>query len=206
MRKIAIPTALLAAGALAITAALAGCGDQRPAPAADQLPASPAPGSPAPGSPATGTAGCLTPKPAGPFRAVTITERDNGKSFCVQAGTDIFVLLHGTPARLWGPIRLSSPVLQRRVSGVLALMRGETGGFFTAARLGSATVTSTLAPCPGTSPSPPGPSPAGSPRPGPPAAGSPPPGSPPPGSPPPGSPRCTVLILFRVTVLVRGRM
>jgi hypothetical protein len=85
---------------------------------------------------------CLTPRPAGPGRSFTIDGRDNGRSFCVRAGTGIFVFLHGKPARMWSPILSSSASVQRRPSGVMSLALGVTGGYFVASGKGRATLSS----------------------------------------------------------------
>jgi hypothetical protein len=90
---------------------------------------------------------CVTPKLIAPGRTFTISLADNGKSFCVTAGTGAFVFLHGTAAHLWTVIHPSSAALQRRPSGVMALTVGTTGGYFVATQPGVATLTSTRMPC-----------------------------------------------------------
>ena len=95
---------------------------------------------------------CVTPKLTssgypGPAKTFTITGQDSGKTFCVTAGTSFYVFLHGTSTHLWGPIQPDSSVLARRASGVMELAIGFTGGFFQASRLGTATLTSVRTPC-----------------------------------------------------------
>jgi hypothetical protein len=85
---------------------------------------------------------CVTPRPGGPGRSFTIDGRDNGKSFCVRAGTGIFVFLHGKPATMWSPILSSSGAVQRRPSGVMSLALGVTGAYFVASGHGRATLSS----------------------------------------------------------------
>ncbi|HVB44583.1 MAG TPA: hypothetical protein VNF47_18045 [Streptosporangiaceae bacterium] len=167
---------LLGAAALALAASVvtAGCGI--PQDSASRSASAGANGR------AAAHANCVTPKLSAPVRDFTapnftITNKDNGKSFCVQAGTGIFVFLHGTPAVQWTRIQPSSSVLAPKASGVMMLMRGVTGGFFVTAKLGTATLTSTKPPCQASS-----------------------------GSARPGMSHCTVQTVFRVTVLVLGRM
>jgi hypothetical protein len=90
--------------------------------------------------------GCVTPKLA-PSQALTITNRDNGKSYCITSGMGVFIVLHGTPSRMWAPIRSSSAVLQPRPNGRLALVRGVTGAYFVATRFGTVRLTSSRVPC-----------------------------------------------------------
>jgi hypothetical protein len=90
---------------------------------------------------------CVTPKLATPGRTFTITNKDNGKAFCVPTGTGVFVFLHGTPARMWTHLHPSSAAIVPRASGKMALMVGETGGYYVAMKLGSAVLTSSRTPC-----------------------------------------------------------
>ena len=87
------------------------------------------------------------PKLAQPARSFVITEKDNGKSYCVVAGTSMFVFLHSGYSNLWSRIRVSSAALQPRPSGVMSLARGVTGASFLASKLGQATLESHRAPC-----------------------------------------------------------
>ncbi|HYK30553.1 MAG TPA: hypothetical protein VEV63_01285 [Streptosporangiaceae bacterium] len=81
-------------------------------------------------------------------RTVSLTHANNHGSFCVTRGTGIFVFLHESTPVLWAPIRSSSAVLERRPSGVMALVRGETGAFFEAVKVGTAKLTSFEPRCP----------------------------------------------------------
>ena len=90
---------------------------------------------------------CVTPKLAEPGHTFAVTLADNGKSFCLAAGTGVFVFLHGSPADMWTAIRPSSPALRPRPSGYMSLTVGTTGGYFVAARSGAAALTSTRTPC-----------------------------------------------------------
>lgn len=121
-----------------------------------------------------GSSGCVTPKLTAQSKTFTITEKDNGKTYCVIAGTSMFVFLHSGPTRMWLPIHASSAVLQPRPSGIFTLARGVTGGYYLAARLGHATLVSSRLPCH-------------------PAASA-------------GQATCGAANLFRVTILIRGRM
>jgi hypothetical protein len=117
---------------------------------------------------------CVTPKLTQPGKTFTITEKDNGKTYCIVAGTSMFVFLHGTPSRMWLPINLSSAVLTPRPSGIFTLARGVRGAYYLAARIGTVTLTSSRLPCRS-------------------AAAA-------------GSTACAPANLFRVTILIRGRM
>jgi hypothetical protein len=90
---------------------------------------------------------CVTPKLASPGGTLTITDKDNGKSFCIVTGTGVYVFLHGTPTHMWAHLHPSSAALQPRASGRMTLMRGVTGGYFVAMRFGDATLTSARTPC-----------------------------------------------------------
>lgn len=133
-----------------------------------------------PSSSGSSSVSCVTPKLTGPGRTFTITEKDSGKVYCVVPGVGVYVFLHGTEANPWGPITPSSPALRRRVSGVMTLPLGVTGGFFEAAKLGTAKLTSTRRACPS------------------PSAGS--------GTPGTGAPVCGAERLFVATFVVRGKM
>ncbi|MHB1593158.1 MAG: hypothetical protein ACYCO9_22280 [Streptosporangiaceae bacterium] len=97
---------------------------------------------------------CITPQLSasglpGPARTFTLSERDSGKTYCVTAGTEFYVFLHGTAAQPWGAITPSTGAVQHRASGVMTLALGVTGGFFQATRLGTVTLTSYRKPCSG---------------------------------------------------------
>lgn len=91
---------------------------------------------------------CVHPATTPGQKNVTLTQADNHKSFCVTRGTGIFVFLHGQTAELWTAIQVSSAAVERRPSGVMSLVRGETGGFFEAVGPGAATLTSFEPRCP----------------------------------------------------------
>jgi hypothetical protein len=118
----------VAMGALVIT----GCGARTTA-------AGP-PGNPVPSR-------CVTPKLTAPGKTFTITEKDSGKTYCVIAGTKMFVFLHSSPSRMWSPIHASSAALQPQPSGIFTLARGVTAAHYLAARLGRTTVESRRVPC-----------------------------------------------------------
>jgi hypothetical protein len=183
MRRLALIAAVAAIGASVMTA---GCGTQQTPGTGQAGSGSPDPASSGPAAPAASPSAtaapavagkCVTPKLNQPARTFTITNADSGKSFCVLAGTGIYVFLRGTPAHMWMRIQPSSAVIEPRASGVMTLIRGVTGGFFAATRLGVATLSSTIAPCHAA-----------------------------PGKAAPGVRGCSTATIFRVTVLVRGRM
>jgi hypothetical protein len=82
-------------------------------------------------------------------RPLTLGKQDDGKTLCVRTGTTVAVYLQGTAARRWSPIRTASPALKPVANGRLMLRLGVTGAFFKAVKPGVATVTSSLASCPG---------------------------------------------------------
>src|SRR5215470_7254290 len=73
---------------------------------------------------------CVTPRLVQPNKTFTITEKGNGKAYCVVAGTSMFVLLHSSPSRMWLPVHASSAALQPRPSGIFTLARGVTGAYY----------------------------------------------------------------------------
>lgn len=131
MRGTSLVATILAIGA---TALAVGCGQQS------------APGSSAVSAPKA-QARCVTPKLASQGGAFTVTDKDNGKSFCVPAGTGVFVFLHGAQDRRWAPIEPSSAAVQPRPNGEMSLAVGVTGGYFVATRAGAAFLTSARSPC-----------------------------------------------------------
>jgi hypothetical protein len=143
-------TLLTAAAAVIGAWAVAGCAQQPASPAANGTPApgtSTANGTTAPGTSAAngtpaGTA-CATARPG----ALTVTTADNGKTLCVRTGTEVMVLLRGTPATMWTSIRSSSAILRPRADPRLMLQRGVTGAAFDAAGSGLAAITSLRYPC-----------------------------------------------------------
>lgn len=90
---------------------------------------------------------CTRPRLTGPGRTLTVTEKDNGKSYCLSVGTGIFVFLHGAPAAMWSAIRSDSAVVAPQASGVMTLMRGVTGAHFVVTGRGRADITALRPPC-----------------------------------------------------------
>ncbi len=142
---------VLLALALAAGGGLAGCarGTTSSASGVRAVPPSPLASSPASPSPAP-SGPCASRDPAA--TTLTITVPDNGAIFCVPAGTRVEVLLQGTAQQRWSAVGAPGGVLLPAASGKGALMVGETGGFFAAARAGTADVVSYLAPCTETDP------------------------------------------------------
>jgi|GEM_PF-5868203 len=125
--------AVLLAGTLAGGCAGGTSAPARPAPASAGAAATPS------------TATCATIAPAGV--ALTLTDKDNGRTFCVHAGTRVEVLLQGTAAEHWSVVGATGGVLAPAASGKGTLLVGETGGFFDATRTGTAVVDSYRQPC-----------------------------------------------------------
>jgi hypothetical protein len=94
----------------------------------------------------SGTALACTPSPltAGPL---SLSEKDNGKTFCVTTGTVVVILLRGTLSDKWQPPRSSSGSLGPMVDPRMMLQVGVTGAAFRAIRPGASTVTSVRYPC-----------------------------------------------------------
>ena len=163
MRSVPVLTAAIIGAAAVIT----GCGQQHPGSgtAAHVLSASPSPP----------VVACANATPAAQPSKLTITAADNGRSFCVARGTSVVVLLRGTQARKWSPIRASSTVLRPHANGEFTLAIGVTGASYVAVQPGTAIISS-----------------------GQPACG-PPNGSSSSGS---GTLECGAILVFRVTVTV----
>jgi hypothetical protein len=92
---------------------------------------------------------CVHLKASPGQRTVSLTNADNHGSFCVLRGTGIFVFLRESSPLPWTAIQSSSAAVARRPSGVMSLIRGETGAFFEAAEVGTAKLTSFEMRCPG---------------------------------------------------------
>jgi hypothetical protein len=94
----------------------------------------------------SGTAFACTASPltAG---ALSLSEKDNGKTFCVTTGTVVVILLRGTLSDKWQPPRSSSGSLGPMVDPRMMLQVGVTGAAFRAIRPGASTVTSVRYPC-----------------------------------------------------------
>lgn len=100
--------------------------------------------------PASGRAvACSAPPASAAGHSLTLSKQDNGKTLCVSTGTTVAIYLQGTAARRWSPIHTASPALKPVANGRLMLKLGVTGAFFKAVKPGVATVTSSLASCPG---------------------------------------------------------
>jgi len=67
----------------------------------------------------------------------------------LRVGQQVMVYLHGSPARMWAPIHADSSGLHPAANGALMLQRGVTGAAFTAARPGTAHLTSARQVCTG---------------------------------------------------------
>lgn len=102
-----------------------------------------------PGGPVKRQVRCVHLKASPGQRTVSLTKADNHGSFCVVRGTGMFVFLHESTPVLWTPIQTSSAVLVHRPSGVMSLVRGETGAFFEAVAVGTARLTSFESRCAG---------------------------------------------------------
>ena len=85
---------------------------------------------------------CVQLKSSPGQKTVSLTHANNHESVCVPRGTGIFVFLHELTPVLWAPIQSSSAALEHRPSGVMSLIRGETGAFFEAVKVGTAKLTS----------------------------------------------------------------
>jgi hypothetical protein len=140
MRSISVLAAAVIIGASVLTVA---CGQQ--------------PGSAASGPASTPAAvTCGTAVAAlGPGRTLTLGSADNRRSFCVKRGTGVLIFLHGTATDMWSEPKSSSAALVPSANGRLTLALGVTGGFFVAARSGSAVISSARSRCehPGPPPS-----------------------------------------------------
>jgi hypothetical protein len=140
------------AAGLAVLALTAGCGVQALGVGAGSRPDGS--GSPAvtpsstPGSARAGSTRCVQPRRGAERTTITVTNSDNKKVLCVLPGVGVFVALHGTPKEFWAAVTSTSAALQRRPNGALSLPVGVTGAFFVAVAPGTATLTSTLRPCP----------------------------------------------------------
>lgn len=123
---------MAAAGIAALLIATAGCGQQHAPQGAGRSPA---------------PVNCVRPTLAGRAKVFSITQQDNGKTYCVTVGTGILVFLRGTLTRKWAPIHPGSGAIAPRPSGMMSLAIGVTGGFFRALHPGEATLTSVRSPC-----------------------------------------------------------
>jgi hypothetical protein len=127
---------------IGVSALAAGCGQQPGAAASG--PAS---------TPAAVTCGTAVAA-LGPGRTLTLGTTDNRRSYCVKRGTGVLIFLRGTATDKWSELTSSSAALKPSANGRLTLALGVTGGFFVAARPGTAVITSARSGC-GPSSSPP---------------------------------------------------
>jgi hypothetical protein len=100
-------------------------------------------GRPESGRAVSSTVRCITPRLTGTPETLTLTDADNGKAFCVPAGTGIYVFLHGSAGHMWSHLQPTSRLIAPRPSGVMSLARGVTGGFFGVSTPGKASLIST---------------------------------------------------------------
>jgi hypothetical protein len=78
---------------------------------------------------------------------ITVTEADNGRTYCLARSTHIAVYLHGTAQNLWAPITLDGDALRPFPSGTGTLAIGVTAGFFIADHTGIVHLRSTQRLC-----------------------------------------------------------
>ncbi len=130
MRSVPVLPAVII-GAVAV---IAGCGQQHSGSGA----AAPAPSV----SPSAVSVTCRGAPAATRASKLTITAADNGRSFCVTRGTSVVVVLKGTPARNWGPIRASSAALRPSANGEMTRPAGVTSAAYLAVRPGTAIIIS----------------------------------------------------------------
>jgi hypothetical protein len=154
-------TGVLTAAAAAATAGCASAGttaghtaaiSRATSPGSSQAnPASPPPASSPPSppdSPGRAFACGAPPVPAAGDHFLTLTSAQDGKTYCVTLGTNVLVLLKGTPGNKWGLIRAAGSALRPSASGHMTLMIGVTGASFLAVRPGSSVISSTRPVCP----------------------------------------------------------
>jgi hypothetical protein len=77
----------------------------------------------------------------------TVTEADNGRTYCLTRSAHLEVYLHGTAQDRWPPITLDGDALRRVASGKGILALGVTGGFFIADHAGTVHLSSARRPC-----------------------------------------------------------
>ena len=130
--------------------ATAGCGSRAPGTSAGGA-ASTGSATPTAAGSANPTAAVTCAKPAPPGSTLTLGSRDNGSTYCLRVGQQVIVYLQGAPAHMWAPIRSDSSALRPAPNGSLMLMRGVTGAAFTAARPGTAHISSARPVCIGRS-------------------------------------------------------
>lgn len=85
--------------------------------------------------------------PAAGNHVLTLTSAQDGKTYCVATGTNLLVLLRGTPENKWRAIRVSGSSLRPSASGRTTLMIGVTGASFLAIRPGTSVISSARPVC-----------------------------------------------------------
>lgn len=104
------------------------------------------PGSPPSGAPST-AASC-------PAKPVAISEADNGKTICVGSGSEVGIVLRGTPQEQWTKPEADPDqnMLTPKVSGKLMIPLGATGSYYSADHPGTVRVHSSRPNCPQAAP------------------------------------------------------
>ncbi len=136
-------------GALAVTT-LAGCataGAPRDAVAPSDPPAATSASTAPATSPSTAASAGVPTCPA-LVGSPTLGVADGGHSVCVPVGARVTVMLRGTPVSRWTPVEVTGTALTHAANGRGTLQLGVTGGFFVAARAGTAQITSQRPACP----------------------------------------------------------
>lgn len=89
-----------------------------------------------------------------PNKPLSISEQDNGKTFCVGQGSEISVLLHGTPQQMWARPEAdgNQNMLMSKQNGKLMLPLGGSGAAFGADHPGTVHIHSSKKNCPGAEP------------------------------------------------------
>lgn len=98
------------------------------------------------GAPAVTPAGARAPSGC-QGKAPSITQADNGKTYCVRVGGTVAVLLGSTDSSLWLQPLASGSALKPAPNGAASLVKGVTGAWFAAVRPGRVLVTSVRPPC-----------------------------------------------------------
>jgi hypothetical protein len=98
--------------------------------------------------PPAGTLSPGAPVPLAPGCQVnlTVTVADNGATLCVKAGGTVFAELQGAPDQMWRPITLTGDALTPSAGGSPII--GATTSRYTAAKAGSAGMSSVRPACP----------------------------------------------------------
>lgn len=125
------PTAALAAPILAVLAlALAGCGSKSDSGSGSV--------SPSPTASRSSQPGCTA--------KATLAATDTGGRFCLTSGNTVRILLDGTTARPWAPVRTVGSGLESTNSGIL-IRPGDASSAFKAVSAGTVKLTSSRPLC-----------------------------------------------------------